>query len=191
MSDTPTQRMPSPTLGGMRCVAFMRNVNQGQRGHPSTDDIRAGFADAGCPDAALFQANGTIVFESDAPADVVATAEQSIAARSGHEREILWTPLDTLIEVASKHGAVRDPRRFEFALHGGATIDTNDPDATAEADRNRCELVDAGPGWALVRNRVEGEGHATPTIERITGTRASSRGLPTVLRLVERFARSA
>src|SRR5690606_30416211 len=96
--------------------------------------------------------------------------------------------LDTLIEVASKHGAVSDARRFEFALHGGGTIDTGDPDATAEADRNRCELVDAGPGWALVRNKVQGEGHATPTIERITGTRASARGLPTILRLVAKFA---
>ena len=44
----------------MRCVAFLRNVNQGQRGHPSTADIIAGFADAGCPDVELFQSNGTV-----------------------------------------------------------------------------------------------------------------------------------
>ncbi|NYE19425.1 DUF1697 domain-containing protein [Microbacterium immunditiarum] len=175
----------------MRCVAFMRNVNQGQHGHPSSDDIRAGFADAGCPDAVTFQSNGTILFESDAAAKVIAKAEASIAARSGYAREIYWTPLDTLVEVASRYGAVRDPRRFEFALHGGGTIDTNDADATAEADRNRCELVDSGRGWALVRNKIEGEGHATPTIESITGTRASARGLPTVERFVARFARDA
>lgn len=30
----------------MRCVALMRNVNQGQRGHPSTADVVGGFADA-------------------------------------------------------------------------------------------------------------------------------------------------
>ena len=40
----------------MRCVAFLRNVNQGQRGHPSTADIVAGFADAGCHDAEKFGA---------------------------------------------------------------------------------------------------------------------------------------
>ncbi|MCR2763794.1 hypothetical protein NQ152_09770 [Microbacterium sp. zg.B48] len=42
----------------------MRNVNQGQRGHPSTDAILAGFADAGCPDAVTFQSNGTILFDA-------------------------------------------------------------------------------------------------------------------------------
>ena len=67
----------------MRCVAFMRNVNQGQRGHPSTADIVSGFADAGCPDVEMFQSNGTILFSSAAPARVVESAAVAIASRSG------------------------------------------------------------------------------------------------------------
>jgi hypothetical protein len=38
-----------------------------------------------------------------------------------------------------------------------------------------------------VRNDVDGEGHATPVLERLTGRRATSRGLPTIIRLVARF----
>ena len=107
----------------MRCVAFMRNVNQGQRGHPSTSDIVAGFADAGCADIRTFQSNGTIVFDSDEPAAVVEQAADAIAARSGHEREILWIPLSELAAVVDEHGATPEPRRFELTLHGGAVID--------------------------------------------------------------------
>ncbi|WP_109210715.1 MULTISPECIES: DUF1697 domain-containing protein [Microbacterium] len=171
----------------MHCVAFMRNVNQGQRGHPSTADILAGFADAGCPDARTFQSNGTVVFDSDRPAEVVATAEEAIAARSGHAREILWTSMHSATEVVHKHGATPEPRRFEFTLHRGAAIDAHDADATAVAAEHRCAIVDAGRGWALVRNDVPGEGHATPVLERLTGERATSRGLPTLIRLVTRF----
>jgi hypothetical protein len=173
----------------MRCVAFMRNVNQGQRGHPATADILAGFADAGCPDAQTFQSNGTIVFDSDAPSAVVEQAADAIAMRSGYDREILWIPLSALAAVVDEHGATPEPRRFELTLHGGALLDPHDPLVVSRAAEHRCFLVDAGKGWALVRNDVEGEGHATPLLESLTGRRATSRGLPTVIRLVSRFGR--
>ena len=165
----------------------MRNVNQGQRGHPSTDDILAGFADAGCPDAVTFQSNGTVLFDSRSPEEVVDAAAEAIAARSGAEREILWISLSNVVAVVEKHRGAREPRRLEFTLYGGGTIDLDDPDVEAEADRNRCQIVDAGSGWALVRNNVAGEGHATPALESLTGARATSRGLPTLVRLIDRF----
>ena len=165
----------------------MRNVNQGQRGHPSTDDILAGFADAGCPDAVTFQSNGTVLFDSRSPEEVVDAAAEAIAARSGAEREILWISLSKVVAVVEKHRGAREPRRLEFTLHGGGAIDLDDPDVEAEADRNRCQIVDAGSGWALVRNNVAGEGHATPALESLTGARATSRGLPTLVRLIDRF----
>lgn len=174
----------------MRSVAFMRNVNQGQRGHPTTADILAGFADAGCPDAQAFQSNGTIVFDADDPAAAVDAAADAIAARSGHERRILWMPLSDLAAIVVVHGATAEPRRHEFTLHGGGAIDAQDPDVMSVTVQNRCSIVDAGYGWALVRNDVDGQGHATPTLERLTGTRATSRGLPTLVRLVSRFVSS-
>lgn len=171
----------------MRCVAFMRNVNQGQRGHPSTADIVAGFADAGCPEVQTFQSNGTILFDSAEPAAVVASAEEAIAVRSGHEREILWIPLADLVAVVDEHGETPDPRRHEFTLHRGGTVDAQDPEALRLTALGNCSIVDACPGWALVRNDVDGQGNATPVLERLTGDRATSRGLPTLLRLVARF----
>jgi hypothetical protein len=174
----------------MRCVAFLRNVNQGQRGHPSTADIVAGFADAGCPDALPFQSNGTVVFDSDEPAEAVASAAEAIAARSGHERDILWIPLSDLAAIVAEHEATPEPRGYEFTLHGGGTVDAQDPEVVSLAAQYRCTIVDAGPGWALVHNGVAGQGNATPMLERLTGGRATSRGLPTLVRLVARFGPS-
>lgn len=175
----------------MRCVAFLRNVNQGQRGHPSTTDILAAFADGGCPGAVPFQSNGTILFEADDPAAVTETVVASIAARTGLDRDAFWIALDDLVEVIDMHATVPDPRRHEFTLHGGGTIDPTAPDVIREAAHRRCEIVDSGPGWTLTRNEREGEGNATPVIERLTGGRATSRGLPTLIRLGARFAEPA
>lgn len=173
----------------MRCVAFMRNVNQGQRGHPSTADIRGGFADAGCPDIQTFQSNGTIVFVSDDPAATVADAAEAIAVRSGQERDILWTPLADLVTLIDEHGKTRDPRRCEVTLHHGGKIDPDDTEVRDLTRKYRCAIIGAGEGWALVRNDVDGQGHATRVLELFTGERASSRGLPTIQRLVARFNR--
>ncbi|WP_220339825.1 DUF1697 domain-containing protein [Microbacterium ureisolvens] len=171
----------------MLCVAFMRNVNQRQRGHPSTADIVAGFADAGCPEVQTFQSNGTILFDSDEPAEVVASATEAIAARSGHERDILWISLADLVAVVDEHGETPDPRRHEITLHRAGTVDAETPDAISLMTRAGCSIVDAGPGWAVVRNDVDGQGNATPVLERLTGDRATSRGLLTLRRLVARF----
>src|SRR5215207_463398 len=122
----------------MRCVAFMRNVNQGQRGHPATADILAGFADAGCPDIQTFQSNGTIVFDSAEPAAVVAQAADAIAVRSGYERDILWIPLCEVAAVVDEHGTTPEPRRFEFTLYSGAMIDPLDARVVSRAMEHRC-----------------------------------------------------
>lgn len=165
----------------------MRNVNQGQRGHPSTGDIVAGFADAGCPDVQTFQSNGTILFDSDEPAGLIARAAGSIAARSGHEREVLWTPLSVLSAVVDEYGAAPEPRRYEFTLFRGDAIDLRDAHVVRLSAEHRCSIVSTGRSWALVRNAVEGEGYATPLLESLSGSRATSRGLPTLIRLVARF----
>lgn len=172
----------------MRCVAFLRNVNQGQRGHSSTADILAAFADAGCPGAVLFQSNGTIVFDAEDPAAVAETVVASIAARTGLERDAFWMPFADLVEIVEAHDATADPRRHEFTLHGGDTIDPTDPEVIRQAAYRRCEVIDSGLGWALTRNERDGEGNATPMIERVTGGHATSRGLPTLIRLAGRFA---
>ena len=171
----------------MRWVALLRNVNQGQRGHPTTADIRAGFADAGCRDVELLQSNGTVLFDADDPVEAAERAAVAIAVRSGHQREVFCIPLASLAEVVDRHSDAVDLSRYEFTLHGGGRLDLMAPEMTKEADRRRCEIVDAGPGWAIICNRIDGEGHATPVVEILTGGPATSRGLPTLMRLISRF----
>ena len=173
----------------MRFVAFLRNVNQGQHGQPTTDDIRGAFEDAGCRDIRTFQSNGTVLFDSDDPADTVQIAETALAGRSGHAREIFWISLERLADVAASVAGVDTPGLYEVTLHSGGDIAAHRSGVAEQARRRRCTVVASGDGWALVRNDVAQQGNATPLIEAATGARASSRGLPTVIRLIDRFAR--
>ena len=172
----------------MQHVAFFRNVNQGQRGHPSTADLVGAFADAGCPDAVPFQSNGTIVFVATDPETVIADAVVALANRTGLEREGFGMPLPALARIVDAHAGEPDARRRELTLHTGDLIDPADPDVVREATHRRCAVVDSGPGWAVLLNERDHESNGTPVIERLTGARATSRGIPTLMRLVDRFA---
>lgn len=172
-------------------VAFIRNVNQGQRGHPSTTDLLASFADAGCPDAVAFQSNGTLVFSSATPDAVLADALLALAARSGLEREGFRMPLPDLARLVDVHAGQPDGNRRELTLHTGGVIDASDPAVIREASHRRCTVVDAGLGWAVLLNERDRESNGTPVVERLTGARATSRGIPTLVRLVDRFGAGA
>jgi uncharacterized protein (DUF1697 family) len=169
-------------------VAFLRNVNQGQRGHPSTADIADAFAAAGAHDVELFQSNGTVLFVADNPDAVLEGAVAALAAASGHEREAYGMPLGELARIVDAHATATDAGRRELTLHGGETVELDDPDVIAQAARVRCVVVDAGPGWMVSANERDRESNATPLAQRLTGTPATSRGLPTLVRLVDRHA---
>lgn len=175
----------------MQHVAFLRNVNQGQRGHPSTLDVRGSFIDAGCPEALTFQSNGTIVFTSETPDAVLADVVLALAARSGIEREVFGMPLAELAHIVDVHAAEPDGHRRELTLHAGGTLSPFGPAVVREAAHRRCRVVDAGAGWAVLLNERDHESNGTPVVERLTGARATSRGIPTLTRLVDRFAAGA
>lgn len=172
----------------MQHVAFLRNVNQGQRGHPATSDVRAAFADAGAPDAVPFRSNGTIVFAAEDPAAVIADVELALAARTGSAREGFGMPLAAVARIVDVHAGAPDAHRRELTLHRDGVIDADDPEVVREASHRRCRIVDAGAGWAVLLNERDGESNGTPVVERVTGGPATSRGLPTLVRLVDRFA---
>ena len=171
------------------CVAFFRNVNQGQRGHPSTADLLAALADAGARDAVAFQSNGTVVF-TDAPASGIAgDIGAALLARSGVERDVFVASLDEIAMVVAAHAGAPDAARLEFTLHRGGVLDVDDASVATESAARRCRVIDAGSGWVVSANERDRESNATPVIERLTGAPATSRGLATLIRLVDRFAR--
>ena len=168
-------------------VAFLRNVNQGQRGHLTTTDLRDAFAAAGSDDAATFQSNGTVVFTSDDPDAVMEHVLAVLTSRSGREQEGFSMPLADLTEIVDRHGDGPGVARTELTLHAAATIDLADPALLEEAARRKTEVIETGDGWIVSLNERSHESNATPIIERVTGRPATSRGMPTLIRLVARF----
>lgn len=166
-------------------AAFVRNVNQGQRGHPSTADLIGAFIDARCSTATPFQSNGTLVVEADS-IDVVESASLHLAERSGIERDVFALPLAELAEIVETSTA--EPiARAELTLHRGRIIDIESPHVIREAAHRRCTFVASGEGWVVTVNERDRESNATPVLERLTGGLATSRGLTTIVRLLERF----
>lgn len=175
----------------VRSVAFVRNVNQGQRGHPSTADVLGAFADVGVEAAVVFQSNGTVVF-SGSPSTVLAgDVSEALIRRTGLEREVFVLPMDELVRVVDEHGVAPDAARRELTLHGGGVLGVSDELTVSTASHRRCVVLAAGPGWAVTANERDRESNATPVIERLTGGPATSRGMPTLTRLVERFGDAA
>lgn len=175
----------------MRLVAFFRNINQGQRGHPATADLLGAVHDAGGVGAVTFQSNGTVLFEA-AHSETIELSEEiqaALASRSGVEREVFLMPLSQVVALVDAHAVGADASRRELTLHSAGVIDVDDPAVVREAARRRCRVLAAGEGWAISANERDRESNATPVVERLTGGPATSRGLPTLIRLVDRGAR--
>lgn len=164
-------------------VAFVRNLNQGQRGHVSTTDLVAAFDDAGCHDASPFQSNGTIVFSGEAAH--AADAMCALAARTGVEREVFTLAWEDLADTVDAHRHADDAACRELTLHAPVRI-ALDEQSGREAARRRCRLLQTEVGWTVTANERDRESNATPVIERLTGAPATSRGLPTLIRLIDR-----
>jgi len=169
----------------VRYVAFLRNVNQGQRGHPSTAMIRDAFAAAGCRDAVTFQSNGTVIFEAAEPDAVVADALAMLDSL-GFPRHGFVMSVPEVGAMAATYGAAPDVSRRELTLHGAELIDVDDDDVVRAAAHRRCRLIGTGPGWVVSVNERERESNATPVVEQVTGGPATSRSIGTVVRLLDR-----
>ncbi len=61
----------------MRHVAFLRNLNQGQRNNPSSAQLVESFERAGASNVSLVRGNGTVLFDAG---DTLATAEAAAAS---------------------------------------------------------------------------------------------------------------
>ncbi|MDY0908312.1 DUF1697 domain-containing protein [Microbacterium sp. CFBP9034] len=173
----------------MQQVAFLRNVNQGQRGQPSTADIVAAFRAAGAVDVQLFQSNGTVLFAAASPDAVVVDVPQVLASLSGFEAVVFSRPLAFIEQVVARSADAADLGRRELTLFTDEVAITDEVAAAAQAAKRRCTIVEHGAGWAVLTNDADRQSNGTPALEAALGTPASSRGIPTLVRLVDRFSR--
>lgn len=166
----------------MECVAFFRNLNQGQRLSPTSAVLENAFIEAGATSAALYRSNGTVRFSSDAPDAHAQAAAELVVARSQWDDVYFVRPFEWLAGIAADQAAA-DPdeiHRTELSLF--------DPAKTfaGKLAGRRCRVISGGPGYAITINDHYGISDATPTLERALDTLVTSRGMPTVLGLVSK-----
>ena len=153
-------------------IALLRNLNQGQRGSPTTEALIDAFVRAGASDIRPVRGNGTVLFDG--------------TAGLPHRAKAWLAPWDDVVFVrgaswvAQTVAGVDDDPRTELTLF--------DESATVTPQRaRRCEIISAGPGFAVVLNDTDGQSDGTPTIERLLARRATSRGIPTLRKVVALF----
>ena len=161
-------------------VAFFRDLNQGQRGSPTSGVLEQVFREVGATSVALYRSNGTVRFASEAPDACAQAAAELVIERSGWDDVYFVRPLAELQALA--HDFVsQDPdelRRTELSLFDPALA------FAGKLAGRRCRVVSGGAGFAVTLNDRDGISDATPTLERALNTRVTSRGLPTILGLV-------
>ncbi len=179
----------------MRHVFLIRNVNLGQRGHPSAADLLGAFAAAGAAGAVSVQSNGTVVVESTDPSALAEAVEDALEGATGIRREVFALPLTVIASIVDAYVDGADSSRLELTVYSAPAVMTGDNAAEETQRRGRCRVLSAGEcegaAWALVLNEVERQSNGTPVVERIMGGPATSRSLATLRRVAERFGDDA
>ena len=173
------------TLDDVTSVAFFRNLNQGQRGSSSRLALLDAFTRSGASYAETFQVNGTVAFSADDPARCAEQVAEALAIASPWRDVVFVRQLDRVAEILLQVALepTVDPGYLEVSFFDE---EHSVADLLPIAGR-RCEVIRGGTGFAITLNEQSNESHATPTVERALATRVTSRGLPTLRRLVARF----
>lgn len=166
----------------MRHVAFLRNLNQGQKSNPSSAALVDAFERSGGVDVALLQGNGTVLFDAAHP-DECADAAARLLAESSPWRDVVEVRgLEWIVRVVAEmeNLPAPDPRCVELSLFAGGV----DAASTLPIDGRRCRVIAGGSGYAITVNERADESNATPTLERALEIAVTSRGLLTLRRIV-------
>jgi len=165
-----------------RHVAFFRNLNHGQRGSPTRDQLLAAFAAAHATEVTPYQVNGTVIFRATEPTRVVDLVRATLAEAGWSDiapvRRASWvrTLVDQVRDVGdnaevSFYDSQRDfPEPLPWRpARGGVTV--------VQADRLH----------AVSMNDEARTSYATPALEALLGIKVTSRALSTMRRLAERL----
>lgn len=177
------RRLQGGEMAG-RHVAFFRNLNLGQRGSPTTQQVLDAFAEAGATGVSSVRVNGTVVFSSSSPARTRDLVCSLLIGRSG------WYD----VAVVRSARWVRDLAEDLAEVTGNAEASFYDcrhdfPEALPWRPAvGRLTVVRADRRHAISVNDEPRRSNATPALERLLGLRVTSRGAETVLAVAERLA---
>ncbi|MBX3092767.1 MAG: hypothetical protein KF801_09720 [Cryobacterium sp.] len=167
----------------MRSVAFFRNLNQGQRGSPSSDDLRLAFEEASATQTVLVRSNGTVMFTATDPDACVSAVLATLHSGSEWQDVAFARPRAEIRELALEFDpGLEGIGRMELSLFDHSVVLAGELPIAGR----RCEIVRAGAGFAICRNDRDGESNAVPTLEALLGAKVTSRSLPTVHQLFKR-----
>jgi uncharacterized protein (DUF1697 family) len=166
-------------------VAFFRNLNQGQGNSPTGEALVEAFARCGATAVATFQGNGTVTFCADNPQQCAERAAEILRSGSPWHDVVFARPLAWLSDLDSQivRAAAIVPEYSEVSFFN----ETYSVAGLLPITGRRCHVVDGGPGYAVTVNERKYESNATPTVERAIGSPVTSRGLPTLRRLVRQL----
>jgi len=176
----------------MEYVAFLRNVNLGQRGAPTRAQLEAAFLEAGAARASSFLSNGTLVFSrarhlhSDL---VVQCAGRLLRERHGLREPLFCRGLDRLSALVEE-----DPfGRCGMPPDGMPYLSLFDPTGALhaavpiESARRDCTVfrIDKGEAFSHAQRVGGRSGYPTALLESVLRVPVTTRGWATIVRLVE------
>lgn len=186
-------------MGIMKVVAFVRNINVGQKKFPSRAQLLEAFLAAGARSAVSFQSNGTVVAEVEDSLSFEALRDGArgyLRAECGFGEAIFVRELEAIRAAVRENPYARSDAAgidrteyihqlvsyFEFA----GSLEGVFPLESAKGD---C-LVFRGTGQEAysVAKEIRGvSGYPTPLLEKRLQVPATTRSWATVVRLVGRF----
>ena len=178
----------------MKVVAFVRNINVGQRRFPSRAQLLQAFLAAGALSAVSFQSNGTVVAEVEDGIRLKAIgdgAQAYLRAECGFGEAIFVRELEAIraAVAADPYGESHwagYPHRYVSYYEFAGSVEGIFPLESAKGD---C-LVFRATGeeaYSVARDIRGVSGYPTPLLEKRLGVPVTTRSWATVVRLVGRF----
>ena len=167
-------------------VAFFRNLNLGQSRSrsPTRPLLLEAFAEAGATSAVSFQTNGTVLFTPGrrSPQRLADRAVALLTPVCGYDDMVVARPVDWLRELDLDDVPVHAEVSF---------IDGPDPFPEPlpwEPPRGGLVVIRADGRHAVSVNDLEGSSGATWVLEKRIGVKVTSRGVPTMRRLLAKLS---
>jgi uncharacterized protein (DUF1697 family) len=178
----------------MKFIAFLRNVNLGQRHSPTRAQLESAFLQAGASMAASVMSNGTLVFsvaDSTIAKSTSDRASEILKQVCGLNEPAFVRSLSHLAEPAAEDpfadfGNLAVHERCISIFDRQAIVQVEWP---LESQRGDCIIFRIDDGEALsVTREVNGKaGYPTPVLESALNVPVTTRSWTTLLRAIEKY----